>query len=116
MNKEDSIFIEHIIQNIEDINSFIKGISKDELGKNKEKLNAVVRSIEVIGEAAKNISESLKAKYSDIPWKKIIGTRDIMIHRYFGVDLDVVWNIIKKDMPILKTKIQRIKEKLEKVK
>lgn len=115
MNKENLIFIEHIIQNINDINSFVKGVSKEELGKNKEKLNAVVRSIEIVGEAAKNISESLKIKYSDIPWKKITGTRDIMIHRYFGVDLDVVWNIIKKDMPILKSKIQKIKEKLEKV-
>jgi uncharacterized protein with HEPN domain len=114
MSKESLIFIEHIIQNIEDIDSFMKGVSKDELRKNKEKLNAIVRSIEIIGEAAKNLPESFKNKYPEIPWKNIIGTRDLMIHRYFGVDLDSVWNIIKKDLPELKVKILKIKEAMEK--
>ena len=113
MSKESLIFIEHILQNIEDIDSFMRGVSKDELKKNKEKLNAIVRSIEIIGEATKNLPESFKNKYPKIPWKKIIGTRDLMIHRYFGVDFDAVWDIIKKDLPELKTKILKIKKDLK---
>ena len=103
------VFLEHILENIENINSFMRGISKNALGGNKEKLYAVIRGIEVIGEAAKNLPESFKNEHPEIPWKKIIGTRDLMIHRYFGVDLDAVWNIIKNDLPKLKNQIGKIK-------
>ena len=65
----------------------------------------MVRAVEVIGEAAKNLPSDFKEKHSDIPWKNIIGTRDIMIHRYFEVNLDTLWNIIKIDLPDLKTKL-----------
>ncbi len=109
-NKGVSIFIEHILENIEDVNSFMKGVSKDNLKDNKEKLNAVVRSLEVIGEAAKNLPKSFRDKHQNIPWKKIIGTRDIMIHRYFGVDLDVLWKILKDDLPALKKQVEIIKK------
>ena len=111
-DKEDLIFIEHILENIEDINSFVKGVSKSDFGNNKEKLNAVTKSIEIIGEAAKNLSKSFKENHLGISWNKIIGTRDILIHRYFGIDLDMLWEIIKKDLPELKKKVQKIKEEL----
>ena len=109
--KNISIFLEHILENIKDIESFSKNISKSDLSKNKEKLNAIVRSIEIIGEAAKNISDSFKEKHMQIPWKAIIGTRDKMIHHYFGIDLDMVWEIVKKDIPMLKKQILEIREK-----
>ncbi len=86
-------------------------VSKDELTKNKEKLNTIIRSIEIIGEAAKNLPESFKNKHKEIPWKKVIGTRDILTHRYFGIDFDAVWDIIKKDLPDLKDKIQKLSGK-----
>lgn len=110
--KEPIIFIEHILESINDIKSFTKGISKKELSKNKEKLNAIVRSIEIIGEAAKNLSSSFKDKYPKILWKEIIGTRDIIIHHYFGIDRDIILGIIKKDMPNLEKQIKKIKEEL----
>ncbi len=113
MNEKDaSIFLEHILESIIDTESFSKNISKEDLSKNKEKLNAIVRSIEIIGEAAKNISNSFKEKHMQIPWRKITGTRDVIIRHYFGVDLDMVWKIVKEDLSLLKKQILEIKEKM----
>ena len=112
MNKKNAmIFLEHILESINDIESFIHDVSKEELGKNREKLNAVVRSIEIIGEAAKNISSSFKKEYPKVAWREIAGARDVLIHHYFGIDLNILWEIIKKDIPTLKKQILEIKEK-----
>ena len=112
MKKEDYIFIKHILESIGDIESFTKEISKDVFFKNKEKQNAVVRSLEVIGEAVKNIPDNLKKKYSSVPWREISGTRDKIIHHYFGVDLNIVWDIVKINIPDLKISISKIKRDL----
>ena len=108
--KDPLIFVVHILENIKDINNFTAGVSKEEFVKNKEKLNAVVRSIEIIGEAAKNISSSFKESHKEISWREIIGTRDIFIHRYFGIDTDILWNIIKKDLPILEKQLRGLEK------
>lgn len=106
--KDDLIFIKHILESIEAIAEFSRNISKGELSLNRLRQSAIVREIEIIGEAAKNISLNVKDKHKEIPWKEIIGTRDKMIHHYFGVDLNIVWDIIKKDLPDLKKKMQEI--------
>ena len=107
--KDDSIFIDHILDSIQAIEEFSKNMPKEELTTNRIKKNAIVREIEVIGEAAKNISEAFKEKHKIIKWKNIIGTRDIMIHQYFGVNLDVVWSIIQEDLSKLKKQLKDIK-------
>ena len=112
--KEDLAFIEHILDSINAIESFSRDLDKNKLTSDRLRQSAIVREIEIIGEAVKNISESLKNKYKGIEWKEISGTRDKMIHHYFGVDLNIVWNIIKRDLPNLKTKILKIKEDLRK--
>ena len=76
MKKESLIFIEHILESISDIESFVKGITKKSFLKNKEKQNAVIRSIEIIGEAVKNLPNSFKNEHPEIPWIKIAGMRD----------------------------------------
>ncbi|SRR3989338_10717466 len=112
MNKKDAmIFLEHILESINDIESFSHDVSKEELGKNREKLNAIVRSIEIIGEAAKNIPNPFKKEHPKVAWKEIVGVRDVLIHHYFGIDLNILWEIIKKDIPILKKQVLEIKEK-----
>ena len=107
--KDDKIFIQHILESINAIKEFSKDLTKKELGINRLKQNAIVREIEIIGEAAKNISKALKEKYPKIPWKEIIGTRNQMIHHYFGLDIDIIFNIIKQDIPKLEKQILKIK-------
>jgi uncharacterized protein with HEPN domain len=108
--KEDLAFIEHILDSINAIEEFSKNMNKEELVLSRLKQSAIVREIEIIGEAVKNVSENLKNKHSEIEWKEIVGTRDKMIHHYFGVDLNIVWDIIKINLPDLKDKILKIKK------
>ena len=108
--KEDLVFIKHILESINAIEEFSKNINKKELISNRLRQSAIIREIEIIGEASKNISEKIKNLYPEIEWKKIVGTRDRLIHNYFDVDLDITYEIIKKDMPILKKQIEKIRE------
>jgi uncharacterized protein with HEPN domain len=110
--KEDLVFIEHILDSINAIESFSKDLKKEELGSNRLKQSAIVREIEIIGEAVKNVSENLKTKHREVGWREIAGTRDKMIHHYFGVDLNIVGGIIEGDIPKLKEKISKIKKEL----
>lgn len=107
-----NIYIEHILENINDIEEFSKGLTKNELLKDKLRQKAIVRSIEIIGEAAKNIPENVKVNYKEIEWRKIAGTRDRIIHHYFGVDLDIIWEIIKRDLPILKSQMEKLRQEI----
>ena len=108
MKDEDKIYLKHVLESISEIENSLKVISKEEFKKNKDKQDATLRRIEVVGEAVKNVSDELKREHSEIEWKKIAGARDVLIHAYFSVDLDLVWKIIEKDLPELKEKIKKI--------
>ncbi|MFH0711752.1 MAG: DUF86 domain-containing protein [archaeon] len=110
--KEAVVFVEHIIENIRDIEKFTKGVDKKSFLENKEKQNAVVRSLEIVGEAVKNIPQNIKLKYKEIPWREIVGTRDKISHHYFGVDLGLIWKIIKENLPDLKEQMLEIRKDL----
>lgn len=105
---EDLPYLKHILDAIRDIERSIENLSKQKFDKNKDVKDATIRRIEIIGEAVKNISPELKKKYPEIEWKRIAGARDVMIHAYFNVDFDVVWDIINQDIPVLKTNLTRI--------
>ena len=111
--KNDLVYIKHILDSIDAIIEFSREMDKEELTSNRMKQSAIVREIEIIGEAVKNISKGTKNRHDGIKWKEIAGTRDKMIHHYFGVDLDVVLAIIKKDIPKLKKDILKIEKDLE---
>ena len=114
MNKEPLIFIEHILESIEKIKLYAENFTKAQLTKDAKIQDAIIRRIEVIGEAAKNLQNDFKNRDPEVKWSEIIRTRDKITHHYFGIDLDVVWGILKKDIPILEKQMFAIKEKLNK--
>lgn len=108
MIKDPKIFLKHILEAVEIIESHLKGIDFEKFKKDIKSQDAVVRRIEIIGEATKNIPESIKNNYPELVWKDIAGMRDILIHRYYGVDLEITWEVIQKDLPKLKKGIEKI--------
>lgn len=82
----------------------------DEFVKDVKTQDAVIRNLEVIGEAVKNVSDDIKEKYNDIPWKSIAGMRDKLIHEYWGVSFSIVWETIKSDFPLFTEKIKHLYE------
>ncbi|HIH63239.1 MAG: hypothetical protein QT05_C0010G0006 [archaeon GW2011_AR13] len=111
MKRDILLFVEDILGSIINIENFSKGISEEKFIGDELRKSAIIRQIEIIGEAVKNIPESFRKKYPNIEWKKIAGTRDIIIHAYFGVDYEKVWEVVKKDIPKLKKEIQEIIKK-----
>ena len=106
--KKDKAYLKDILDAISDIEVFITNIDEAEFYKNKEKKYAVVRALEIIGEATKNLSKELKAKHKEIPWKEIAGMRDKLIHWYFGIKWELVWETVKNKIPELKNQLLTI--------
>lgn len=112
MKKDSKIFLYHILESIEAIEKHTENISKEKFSKNIIVQDAVIRRIEIIGEAARNLPSDFKAKHPGIEWRAISGMRDKLIHGYFGVDLNVIWQTIKEDIPQLKKQVLNLLEKL----
>jgi len=111
MKKNNEVYLKHILDAISRIEEYTEGVKYEKFIKNNLIQSATIREIEIIGEAVKRLSEDFKKKYSEIPWKKIAGMRDKLIHDYFGVDIDAVWKTIKRDIPKLKSDIENILKK-----
>jgi uncharacterized protein with HEPN domain len=97
-----------ILQYAEKAERFVEGLEYQALEKNEEKTLAVIRALEVIGEAARHIPESLRSRYSEVPWEDMTSMRNKLIHDYFGVDLKVVWRTLKEDLPPLRSAVSQI--------
>jgi len=109
MSKRDiGLIFEDIIEASNRISDYLGDYSKEEFESDQKTIDAVVRNIEIIGEAVSTISLDIRRKYSEIPWTKIIGVRNIVIHRYFGVDTGTLWIIIKEQIPEFKEQISVI--------
>ncbi|MEA2046305.1 MAG: DUF86 domain-containing protein [Euryarchaeota archaeon] len=106
--KDDTVYLNHILDAIDLIDEYLREVGYDEFMNNRMFQDAVIREIEIIGEATKNLSLVVRNEYPNIPWKKIAGMRDKLIHGYFGVDPDAVWETARKDIPMLREKIARI--------
>ncbi len=110
MSKDDKVYLNHILDSIAKIEDFTEQIDEKDFKDNELVQSAVIRHIEIIGEAAKHLSKETRNEHTDIPWKDISGMRDKLIHGYFGVDIDAVWDTIQNDIPELKSAIKKILE------
>jgi uncharacterized protein with HEPN domain len=110
MIKDDLAYIEHVLDCIRKINEFSNGLSLKEFKTNEMAQDAIIRNIEIIGEASKKISKDTKQTYHKIPWKEIAGMRDKLIHDYLGVDVTVVWMTIHQDIPMLEELLGEIEK------
>lgn len=109
MKKEnDLIYLEDIVDSIEKIEKYISDLSLEGFKKNDLVQDAVLRNLEIIGEASNNLSEEIKNKHKEVPWKRIIGMRNIISHKYFGIDLEIIWNIITVNLPSTKGLVNSI--------
>ena len=105
--KDDKVYLYSILESIEKIEEYtVKG--REEFFNKPLIQDAVIRNLEIIGEATKNISQDLRNRLDDIPWRKMAGLRDVLIHDYMGVDINIVWNIIENELTGLKTKLQSL--------
>jgi uncharacterized protein with HEPN domain len=108
MKDEFLDYVEDIIEAMDDAVSFTENMKYEEFVEDRKTVYAVIRAIEIIGEAVKRIPDSVKSRYQQIPWRDMAGMRDKLIHEYFGVDSRAVWDTVKKDIPNLKPLFDRI--------
>jgi len=108
--REWKLFVEDILESIELIESYISNMNFDNFKNDRKTIDAVVRNFEIIGEASRNISDEIKNKYQNVDWKGMIGLRNRIAHGYFGINLTIIWEIIKQELPPLKEKMKQIKE------
>ncbi len=113
MKREIRVYVEDIIESIEKVEEYIEPLTEENFYKNTQVQDAVLRRLEIIGEAVKNIPQEFRDKYQEIPWKKIAGMGDILIHEILWVNLRRTWKVVKEDILDLKNKILKVRKGLE---
>ena|SRR5258706_12776608 len=108
MKKDTTIFLNHILESIKLIEAYLKGVTEEYFHMSIEKQDLVVRRLEIIGEATKNIPANFREKHTDIPWRKMAGMRDKISHQYFGIDYGIVWDTATNILPPLKKQIETL--------
>src|SRR4030066_1745144 len=106
--RDHILFLEDILNAIEKIERYTKGLTFEGLSKNDMAADAILRNFEIIGEAAKNVPERVRRKYPFVEWKEAIGFRTVLIHDYFGSDLEAVWDTVRNNIPSLKINIMKV--------
>jgi uncharacterized protein with HEPN domain len=112
INRNYQMFLEDILQSITKIHTYISGLSYDDFVQNGLVFDAVIRNLEVIGEATRHIPENIKNKYTEIPWRRMAGLRNILIHEYFGLDEMIVWEVVTRNLPEVEPLIINLISKL----
>jgi len=108
MRKDPDVFIRHIVESIERVEAYTKGLSRGAFLASPQAQDAVMRRLEIIGEAVKNLPKDFTEAHVDVPWQDIAGMRDVLIHEYFGVDAELVWHTVEQDLPTLKKKLTEL--------
>ncbi len=112
MKKKDrsELYLKDLIDSMDQVMAYVDGMTFNEFEKDKMRIDAVLRNIQIIGEAARNISQEIKEKYPDIPWRRMIGLRNIVVQDYFGVDLEMIWRISTVNIPETQPQLEMIVE------
>lgn len=110
MSPEDRIRLRHMNEAAEAAMVFVAGMAKTELERDRKTLFAVIRCIEIVGEAAARVSDATRAAAPDIPWSAIVGMRNRLVHAYFDVDTDVVWKTVSDELPVLADRLRLLAE------
>jgi len=108
MSRDYLLFLDDIAQSSQKILRYIGGISYEQFLRDDKTYDAVIRNLEVIGEAVKNIPEEIRTRYPEIEWRKMSGLRDIVAHEYFGVSDEIVWDVIQNKIPVLLEQVNQI--------
>jgi uncharacterized protein with HEPN domain len=108
VKKDPKVFLAHFLDSIQLIEEYSKKVNQAKFLKKKPLQDAIIRRLEIIGEAVKNLPNAYKTKYPDVPWKQMAGMRDILIHEYFDVDLFLTWKVVKHEIPLIKKRLSEI--------
>jgi uncharacterized protein with HEPN domain len=109
MPRDYKVFLDDVLVAIANVSEFVGPMTRQEFEADKKTVHAVVRNLEVIGEAVKGISADVRERYPQVPWQRIAGLRDILIHHYFEIDLEIVWDIVLNKLPELRIQIEAIR-------
>ncbi len=111
MPRDFEVFLQDILEAIEKILSYTIGMSFESFASDSKTFDAVVRNLEIIGEAAKMLPASLRSSAPGVPWRKFAGLRDVLIHQYFGVNSEIIWDVLQNHLPTLRNEVQALLKK-----
>ena len=109
MKKDETVYLHHILDAIDRIEEYTRGLTKKEYLEDGLRQDGVVRQLEIIGEASANLSEKFQEEHSEIPWGQIIALRNRIVHAYFDINLQITWDIVHVDIPPLKKQIEKLR-------
>ena len=108
MSRDNRFRLQDILDAIDRISSYVEGMTYEDFLADRKTQDAVTRNVEIIGEAARSLSEQFKQEHSSIPWQDIVGMRNVIVHHYFGILPDVVWDVIENELPSLRSQLAKL--------
>jgi uncharacterized protein with HEPN domain len=112
MSRSPEILLGDILEAADLLSKYTAGMTRDDFAENVEKQDSVARRLEIVGEAGKGLPQELRDRYPKVPWRDIAGARDVLIHEYFRIDIDLAWDMVQTDIPELASQVRTILEEL----
>jgi len=113
MSRRDSDYLRDVQEAIHRIQSYTSGLTYEQFLDDEKTQDAVIRNLQVMGEAVRKLSDSLTAAYPAVPWREIAGLRNRIVHDYFGINYDIIWAVIRAEIPLLLKQISKIQEQMD---